>query len=152
MATSASRLSPRAPQRKSPADAGGCDLRDRAGLARGDRVHLLQSSVRRVEVDAAIAPKPHMVAVDLWVAQGHAAAVYELPAVFSAARRMIEQPDLPAKRRKVGTVADIYYGPSRSQAEQRLAATRRIEPLSLRAVGKIDLHDAVEERAGPRHL
>src|SRR5207249_5155041 len=93
-ATSASRLSPRAPQRKSPADAGGCDLRDRAGLACGDRIHLLQSSVRRVEVNTAIAPEPHTVAIPLWVAQGQAAAVYELPAVFSAARRMIEQPDL----------------------------------------------------------
>src|SRR5438046_2106557 len=93
MATSASRLSPRAPQRKLPADACGGDLRDRASLARGDRVHLLQSSVRRVEVNAAIAPEPHTVAVRLWVAQGHAAAVHQLPAVLSAARRMIEQPD-----------------------------------------------------------
>src|SRR6266851_5886800 len=138
--------------RKLAADAGSCDGRARAGLARGQCVHLLQASIGRVEVDAAVASEPQAVAVGLRVAQRHATAVHELPGVFSAARHMIEQPYLPATRGKVWGVADVYHGPARRQAEQCLAATWRVEPLGLRAVGKIDLHDAVEERPARGHL
>src|SRR6266853_1853102 len=117
--------------RKSAAEAGRCDRRDRAGLARWQCVHLLQASISCVEVDAAGASEPQAVAVGLWVAQRHTAPVQQLPGVFSAARLVIEQADLPANRWEVWAVANIYHGPARSQAEQRLAATRRVEPLIL---------------------
>src|SRR2546430_5907200 len=86
--------------RKSAAKAGRIDGRLGASLC-GEGKHLLHAAVRRVHIDAVLTAEPHAVAIALRVGQRHATTVHELPAVFSAGRRVIEQPDLPAKRRKV---------------------------------------------------
>src|SRR5579859_1618041 len=135
-ATSASRLSLRAPQRKLAAEAGGAHGLGARRL-RWKREHLLQSAARRVHVDAVVTAEPGAIAVGLGIGE-NLSVRDQLAVALTVHMRLEYEPDLSAVRRVIRAVGDVDDGPAGGRkAQEVFAASRRVVPGDPRPGGQV---------------